>query len=114
MLQERRRAPRTRVRKAAQLAFNHPCSVIACTVHDVSISGACLQVPCSIELPDAFELSFDSFRSARGCQVVWRAENRLGVSFGQAFGKWNRPETPSLLERSIEETRPRSVPMSKM
>jgi hypothetical protein len=84
-MRERRKTPRTRVRKGAQLLYDHPCAVIACTVHDVSTGGACLQTPIHLEVPEVFELSFDSFRSARWCEVRWRDENRLGVSF-------NRPD----------------------
>jgi len=113
MLQERRQAPRTRVRKAAQLLFDHQCSVVACTVHDVSVTGACLQVPSAVELPDTFELSFDCFRSARGCRVVWRGDNRLGVCFGQSLGKRNTPEPASLPERCAEAAHAVPVPLFK-
>ena len=78
---DRRSAQRTAVRKAAQLLHSHPCAVVACTVHDLSTGGACLQTPIPIELPAVFELSFDSFRSARWCTVRWRRDGRLGVSF---------------------------------
>jgi len=80
-MQERRQAPRTRVLKAAQLIFDPHCSVIDCIVCDLSIGGACLQMPNPAGLPEAFELSFDSFRSARRCRVRWRTENNIGVSF---------------------------------
>ena len=80
-MQERRRAPRTRVRKAAQLIFGQPCSLIGCTVRDLSIGGACLQMPSPVGLPEMFELSFDCFRSARQCRVRWRTEDRIGISF---------------------------------
>jgi len=81
-MQERRRAARTRVVKAAQLIFGQHSSVIDCTVRNLSGGGACLQIPSPAELPEAFELSFDSFRSARQCRVRWRTEDSIGVSFG--------------------------------
>ena len=81
-MEERRQAPRTRVQKAAQLIVGQPCTVIACTVHDLSTGGACLQISDPRQLPETFELSFDSFRSARRCHVRWRAQDRIGVAFG--------------------------------
>ena len=82
-VQEKRRTQRTRIMKAAQLVFDHGNTVVHCTVRDVSANGACLQLASTIALPESFELSFDSFRSARWCHVTWRAEPRLfGVTFG--------------------------------
>jgi hypothetical protein len=81
-VQDRRSTQRTPIFKAAQL-FSEQCrSVVHCTVRDVSTGGAGLQLATAIVLPEAFELSFDSFCSARWCHVRWRAETRLGVSFG--------------------------------
>ena len=81
-MQEHRRTSRTRVLKDAKLFFKHRYAVIDCTVRNLSISGACLEVSAPVAIPDAFELSFDSFRSVRLCQVRWRAESTIGVSFG--------------------------------
>jgi len=78
-MQERNK-PRTRVRKTAKLLTDYS-SVIECTVRNLTGSGACLQVPNSVALPDTFELTFDSFRSVRRCRVRWRSENEIGVSF---------------------------------
>jgi hypothetical protein len=83
-MQERRQPPRTRVLKAAKVIFNEHRSVIDCTVRNLSNSGACLQVSSPVGFPESFDLSFDSFRSVRRCQVRWRAENKIGVSFTEA------------------------------
>jgi hypothetical protein len=80
-MHEQRQAPRTRVLKAAKLLFDEPCSIVDCTVRNVSITGACLEFSTPVSLPDIFELSFDSFRSARRCQLRWRSDNKMGVSF---------------------------------
>ena len=80
-MQERRQAPRTRVRKSAQFIFEPDHSVLNCVVCDLSSAGAFLQIPTLPELPEHVELSFDSFRSARRCRVQWRTENNIGVSF---------------------------------
>ena len=80
-MQEQRQPPRTRVLKAAKVIFNQHGSVINCTVCNLSNSGACLQVSSPVELPETFELSFDSFRSVRRSQVRWRTQSTIGVSF---------------------------------
>ena len=81
-MQEKRRTQRTRIMKEAQLVFDQGNSVVHCTVRDVSANGACLQLASTIVLPEVFELSFDSFHSARWCHLKWRAESRIGISFG--------------------------------
>jgi hypothetical protein len=80
-MQERRQATRTRVLKAAQLISGQPCTVVNCTVHDLSTGGVCLEAPNLDRLPESFELSFDSFRTARRCRVRWRTQNKIGISF---------------------------------
>ena len=80
-VQEKRRTPRTLIMKEAQLFSDQFSSVVHCTVHDVSANGACLELATTLVLPETFELSFDSFYSARWCHVKWRAESRIGVSF---------------------------------
>ena len=79
MRDERRRAPRQRNLKSAQIVFNDRASVIDCLLRNVSESGASLQVSNTIGVPDTFELAFDSRR--RTCKVEWRDLNRLGVVF---------------------------------
>ena len=82
-MQERRRQTRTKVQKNAQVVINSRAGFVGCTVRDISTLGACIDFFDLVDLPDAFVLSFDSFRSARMCQVKWRTPYRVGVAFLQ-------------------------------
>jgi len=78
---ERRQVQRTRVLKGAKILFNDRASVIDCTVRNLTNLGACAQLASSLGIPQNFELSFDAGRSNRKCQLIWRTENKLGISF---------------------------------
>jgi len=79
---ERRRVQRTRVLKGAKIILNNRSSLFDCTVINMTNLGSCVCLPSSIGIPDSFALSFDGARSSRQCRVVWRTENKLGLSFG--------------------------------
>jgi PilZ domain len=80
-MHERRQSVRTYIFKPAQLmsAINH--KVIGCTVRDISADGACLELDRPEEVTQVLDLSFDSFRSCRQCEVKWRSDSRIGVAF---------------------------------
>jgi hypothetical protein len=78
---EQRRDPRQRTYKAARIAFGGRRAVITCLVRDLSDTGACLGLSDPIDIPDVFNLVFDSGEPSRMCQVVWRKEKRIGVEF---------------------------------
>jgi hypothetical protein len=78
---ERRQAQRTRVLKSAKIILNNHASVIDCAVRNLTNLGACVQVPSVVGIPDNFNLTFDSGRSSRSCHLIWRTENKLGISF---------------------------------
>jgi hypothetical protein len=78
---ERRRVQRTRVLKGAKIILNDRASLFDCTVHNLTNVGASVHVPSTIGIPEVFALSFDFGRSTRGCRVIWRADDKLGVSF---------------------------------
>ena len=52
---------------------------IECSVIDISAGGACLQVPDPNALPKRFDLVHSGTR--KKCNMVWKARNRIGVSF---------------------------------
>ena len=62
---DQRQAVRTRVLMPAKLFYDQRWPAIQCIVHNLSIGGACLEVSSPVKCPETFELSFDSFRSAR-------------------------------------------------
>jgi PilZ domain len=76
---EHRIAPRRRVLKAGSISFGG--GVIDCTVRNVSDTGAALEVVTPLYIPDRFMLIVQSDNIRRPCQVVWRKERRIGVTF---------------------------------
>jgi hypothetical protein len=81
-MQDGRRVQRTRVLKGAKIILDNCSSIFDCTVLNLTNLGSCLHVPSSMGIPNSFALSFDRARSSRQCRVIWRTENKLGVSFG--------------------------------
>jgi hypothetical protein len=81
-MQDKRRVQRTRALKGAKIILNNHSSVFDCTVVNLTNVGACVHVPSSVGIPNSFSLSFDRAHSSRPCRVIWRIENKLGVSFG--------------------------------
>jgi hypothetical protein len=80
-MQDKRWVQRTRTLKGAKIILNNNSSVFDCTVVNLTNVGACVNVPSSVGIPNSFALSFDRVRSSRPCRVIWRTENKLGVSF---------------------------------
>jgi PilZ domain len=82
-MQDRRRVQRTSVLKNAKIILRSGASVFDCTLLDLTNLGSCLALTSpGAGVPDAFELSFDHAVSSRKCHVIWRSEDKLGVSFG--------------------------------
>jgi hypothetical protein len=79
---EQRAASRRRRLRAAQIRFNDGASVIDCTLRDISRSGARLQLPSTLDIPEEFELvTSETGVGARTARVVWRKLNEMGVAF---------------------------------
>jgi hypothetical protein len=54
---------------------------IGCFVLNISTGGAGLVLDSDVPIPFSFELEIDGERTRRSCQVVWRNDCHLGVSF---------------------------------
>jgi PilZ domain-containing protein len=80
-MEEHRRHPRHRTLKAGKIIFNHHLSVIDCTIRNLSDTGACLQIPATVGVPDRFELWFEAEKRTRPCRVAWKTATRVGVAF---------------------------------
>jgi hypothetical protein len=78
-MEERRAEPRHRVLKAGTIEFAG--QLIACTVKNLSISGAGIEVSGPLWFPDRFVLAVASEGWRKPCRVVWRLEKRVGVIF---------------------------------
>ena len=76
---EKRRSPRHRVLKSAFIVTSEKAPKLECTVRNISGTGAAVQVSTTFGLPQTFELIVDGVR--RRCRVVWRKDNKIGVTF---------------------------------
>ena len=76
---ETRIAPRHRVNKAAKIEYGG--DKIACTVRDISVTGAALEISGIDRIPPEFTLVVPEDRLKLPCRVVWRREFRIGVAF---------------------------------
>jgi PilZ domain len=79
-MQERHKSGRSRALKEAKLFFGSS-SMIDCVVHNFTDAGARVEIPNTVELPEAFGLTFDGGYSLRPCRIVWRTSNETGVEF---------------------------------
>ena len=81
-MQDKRGVQRTCTLKGAKIILHNLSSIFDCTVLNLTNVGACICVPSSVGIQNSFDLSFDRANSSRRCRVIWRTENRVGVSFG--------------------------------
>ena len=79
-MQERRKVTHTSVLKGGKFLLGKN-SVIDCVVRDLTNAGAGVEVPNTIDLPEALDLTFDGGRSIRPCRSVWRKLSKAGVKF---------------------------------
>ena len=75
---EARIAPRVRVMKAAKTDYGG--DKYPCTVRDISTTGAALDFPDLVRIPDQFTLIVPRGK-IYSCTVIWRKRSRIGVSF---------------------------------
>ena len=54
---------------------------MACSVDNLTSTGAGLHVGTTFGLPRVFQLNVDGEPQARHCRVIWTEGKRLGVSF---------------------------------
>jgi PilZ domain-containing protein len=76
---ETRAAPRFRAMKPAWI--EHGGEKITCTVRDLSITGASLEVSNAAGIPVAFTLVVPEDGLKISCRIVRRADFRIGVAF---------------------------------
>jgi len=76
---EKRAARRYRVLKGATIAFGG--NGVACTVRNLSSSGAAIDLAGKIRLPTSFRLLIECDQFMRRCRQVWCSDNRIGVAF---------------------------------
>ena len=80
-MDNKRISPRQRVLKSGRIVFAGGSFSIDCTIRNVSDTGARLQVPTTVAIPDKFTLVDVQTGKRRGVKVVWRKEDLIGVHF---------------------------------
>ena len=78
---ERRVEYRRPVELAGVCEFDAPYRRIDCTVVDISSAGAQLGFSSTDAVPNKFRLHILPMNTILECQVVWRQETKLGVSY---------------------------------
>ncbi|WP_194467348.1 PilZ domain-containing protein [Bradyrhizobium sp. CCBAU 53340] len=78
---EKRATQRYRVFKGGTITFEN--RGIACTVRNMSESGAAIDLDAPVALPQSFTLSIARDNFVRNCRTVWRSERRIGLVFMQ-------------------------------
>ncbi|HEV7277210.1 MAG TPA: PilZ domain-containing protein [Devosiaceae bacterium] len=82
---EHRGVPRHRTLKGARIVFNGGRSTIDCTVRNLSVAGAKLDVASVVGVPDSFDLAMGD--ELRPCRIIWRTSGQMGVEFEDAEGQ---------------------------
>lgn len=81
MTEEHRRSPRQRVLKSGKIIYGGGSIVVDCTIRNLSATGARLQVPTSVAIPDRFEFAEAAAGTRRPATVVWRRGALMGIRF---------------------------------
>ncbi|WP_407189843.1 PilZ domain-containing protein [Bradyrhizobium centrosematis] len=63
------------------MSFEH--DGIACTVRNMSASGAAIDLGAPVDLPPSFTLSIARDEFVRNCRTVWCSDKRVGLAFVQ-------------------------------
>jgi PilZ domain len=94
---DNRRSNRKRALLSGRIIFNNRCSVIDCTVRDISDTGARIAFAHPVQIPQEFELDIPKRGPAVRARVMWSNGNDHGVSFVAGSGL---PANSGSLERS--------------
>jgi hypothetical protein len=78
-MEEKRKYPRTEINEPAYVSSGG--SVMSCTVRNISLEGAAIDVDNPAFVPSHFRLVMASDSSVRECRVAWIQRNRIGLSF---------------------------------
>lgn len=79
--ENKRRAVRMRTLKGAKLVLPNNVSTFDCTVRNISATGALVEMPSTLGVPQRVSLRLDDGSPERVCEVAWRTERRLGLHF---------------------------------
>ncbi len=97
---ENRREQRRRVLLTGRIVYSANEMTVACSIQDISRTGARVRLPGEALLSDPLYLINMSHGLAFKARVAWRRENRLGLTFSRYFDL-NKADTdaPKILRR---------------
>jgi hypothetical protein len=78
---ENRTAARVRSFLRGEIIHSNGASRTECTIRDLSETGARVEAPSSVTLPEFFELWIPIRAVQRRVQIVWRHGSELGIRF---------------------------------
>ncbi len=78
---EHRNTTRIRSFLRGEVQHSNGSSRTECTVRDLSVSGARMEIPSSVTLPEYFELFIPQRNLREKSRIVWRHANEIGVAF---------------------------------
>jgi len=78
---ERRRVTRKKLGQTVMLFLPGEATITPCKMLNLSVLGACLTLKNASILSTNFRVSFDDFRTSFDCRLVWRQEDRAGITF---------------------------------
>jgi hypothetical protein len=78
-LAEARNARRRRVMELALIRYGEMS--VACVICNLTEEGAALDVGPQSDIPDQFSLLVVAKKKSYSCNIVWRKNRRIGVSF---------------------------------
>ena len=81
----RRRAERHRTLKHARVILSNRMSTFDCIIRNISTTGAMLELPAPIGIPNHFELALGTEKRGPPCTVRWRSDHAIGVSFDDGW-----------------------------
>ena len=82
---ELRKKPRRQFHYNAKILKDKDTPALACSISDISESGARLHLASEVELPDTFWLLLTANGEARRhCRVIWRDGLAVGVKFPES------------------------------
>jgi PilZ domain len=78
-MEEKRKYPRTEINQPAYVSSGG--SVMSCTVCNISVEGAAIDVENPAFVPARFRLVMANDSSVHECRIAWIQQNRIGVTF---------------------------------
>ncbi|OYU50402.1 MAG: pilus assembly protein PilZ [Rhizobiales bacterium PAR1] len=116
MSSELRVAQRSRSLLHGQIVHSGGASRADCTIRDLSATGARIQIPQSITIPEHFELVVMERNQNFKAKIVWRHAAEIGVAFDSATKPAPQPSITShpgeirvrMLELEVESAKLRA------